>query len=65
MPEVAGDSALLVDPFNIEEIRNGIKKIINDDKLREDLIRKGFKNAERFTLEKMAADYLILYQQVK
>lgn len=62
MPEVAGDSALLVDPYNIEEIRNGIKKIIDDDAFRNELITKGFKNAKRFTLNKIALDYLKLYQ---
>ena len=62
MPEVAGDSALLVDPYKTEEIRNGIKKIINDDAFRNGVINKGFKNAERFTLKKMAADYFKLYQ---
>ncbi len=40
MPEVAGDSALIVDPYNIDEIRNGILKIINDDVNRNELIKK-------------------------
>src|SRR5690606_23854889 len=30
MPEVAGKGALKVDPYNVEEIREGIKKLIND-----------------------------------
>lgn len=65
MPEVAGDSALLVDPYKTEEIRNGIKKIIDDDTFRDELIKRGFKNAERFTLNKIALEYLTLYQQLK
>lgn len=65
MPEVAGDSALLVDPYKIDEIRKGIKKIINDIDYRNDLIQVGYKNSERFTLNKMAQYYLNLYQQVK
>ena len=40
MPEVAGNGALLVDPFSVEEIRNGILKIINDSELRESLIAR-------------------------
>ncbi len=63
MPEVAGNAALLVDPFN-DDIRNGILKIINEDSLRDDLITKGFKNADRFTLENIAEDYLQLYKLV-
>ncbi|MCZ7612757.1 MAG: glycosyltransferase family 4 protein [Ignavibacteriaceae bacterium] len=62
MPEVAGDSALLVDPYNTEAIRNGIVKIINDADYRNELISKGFKNAEKFTLEKMTNNYLSIYK---
>jgi glycosyltransferase involved in cell wall biosynthesis len=64
MPEVAGDSALLVNPYNVEEIKNGIKKIINDDFFRNELINNGFKNAERFTLRKIAEDYLQFYSKI-
>ena len=63
MPEVAGDSALLVDPYKTEEIRNGIKKIINDDAFRSELISRGFRNAERFTLKNIAEQYSLLYNQ--
>jgi glycosyltransferase involved in cell wall biosynthesis len=64
MPEVAGDSALLVNPYNADEIKNGIKKIIDDDFFRNELINNGFKNAERFTLRKIAEDYLQLYSKI-
>jgi glycosyltransferase involved in cell wall biosynthesis len=65
MPEVAGDSAFLVDPYNINEIRKGILKVINDDNYRNDLIENGFRNAERFALGNIASDYLKLYNLVK
>ncbi len=64
MPEVAGDAALLVDPYNTDEIRNGIVKIINDADYRNDLVEKGFMNAERFTLNKIAGEYLKIYLSV-
>ncbi|RLD55831.1 MAG: glycosyltransferase family 1 protein, partial [Bacteroidetes bacterium] len=41
MPEVAGDAALLVDPFSVEEIKNAMLKIAKDNNLRNDLIKKG------------------------
>lgn len=64
MPEVAGDAALLVNPFNHTEIRNGIIKIINDDTYRNKLVENGFWNAERFALSKKANEYLQLYKLV-
>ncbi len=64
MPEVAGDGAVLVNPYNIEDIRNGILKIINDKEYREQLVSNGRINAERFLAKKIANQYTDLYQEV-
>ena len=64
MPEVAGDGALLIDPYNIEEIRKGILKIIEDEVYRIDLIEKGRKNAVRFSVETITNQYADLYREV-
>lgn len=48
LKEVAGDSALFVDPINIAEIRNAFVKLISDRNLQQTLVEKGFKNANRF-----------------
>ena len=54
MPEVAGDSALLMNPESPVEIAKGILRIIGDDSYRKDLIRRGFVRAEEFTWEETA-----------
>ena len=55
MPEVAGDAALLVDPFNIENITDAMKQIYdNKDDLRSKLIEKGFEQKKLFTWERTA-----------
>lgn len=41
MPEVAADAALYVNPFDIEDIANAMKKIAYDDNLRNELVEKG------------------------
>lgn len=64
MPEVAGDAALLVDPYNVESIRDGVKRLINDQSLRETLVRNGFKNLQRFDEQKIANQYANVYRQV-
>lgn len=64
MPEIAGDAACLVDPYDIASIRNGIQKIILDEKYRNQLIENGFKNCERFKPEKIVDDYYQLYLDV-
>ncbi|MCF8364451.1 MAG: glycosyltransferase family 4 protein [Bacteroidales bacterium] len=52
MPEVAGDAALLVDPFSIESISGALKKIATDEKLRLSLIEKGRERRKMFSWQK-------------
>jgi glycosyltransferase involved in cell wall biosynthesis len=57
-PEVAGDGAHIVDPYSVDEIRDGILKIIEDNDYKEQLIQKGFENIKRFSWEKSARKIL-------
>jgi glycosyltransferase involved in cell wall biosynthesis len=52
LPEVAGDAAILINPYNIEEITAAMKIIINDSETRKQLSEKGLKRANQFTWEK-------------
>lgn len=54
MPEISGDAALLVDPFDVAAISENILKIVNDRDLRNKLIVKGIDRAKEFTWEKTA-----------
>jgi glycosyltransferase involved in cell wall biosynthesis len=64
MPEVAGNAAHLVDPFNVESIRKGILKVIDDDEYREKLIANGFINMKRFKVEAIAKEYQNIYESM-
>ena len=64
MPQVAGNGACLVDPYNIVSIREGITKIINDSEYRNDLLCKGFENVKRYDPDKIAIQYYNLYKKV-
>ncbi|MEA3450628.1 MAG: glycosyltransferase family 1 protein [Bacteroidota bacterium] len=54
MPEVAGNAALYVDPYNIDEISEAMIKIIEDKELRNSLIEKGKIQREKFSWDKTA-----------
>lgn len=54
LPEVVGDAALLVDPLNVEEIADGIRRLTEDDSLCERLSRSGLQRAQRFSWDKSA-----------
>ena len=55
MPEVAGDAALQVDPFDVNAIAEAMEKIIGREELRKNLIAKGHLQKQHFSWEKTAS----------
>lgn len=49
LPEVAGDAALLVDPYDVPAITQGIRTLAEDEGLREDMVRRGLVQADKFS----------------
>jgi len=64
MPEIAGNAACLVDPFNVLEIRGGVLRVINDKSYRKKLIDNGFINVTRFNASVIAEQYKQLYHEI-
>ena len=64
MREAAGEGALLVDPYSVDDIRAAILRIKNEPTLREEIVRKGRENMERYRANTVAARYAELYRQV-
>lgn len=64
MPEVAGDGAILVDPYREEEIRAAIVRLTSDNAFRNVCIEKGYENLKRFHPDLIAEEYLKLYAQI-
>ncbi len=64
MPEIAGNAAKIINPYNIEDIRSGILDLIHDDEYRNSLITYGFTNALRFDSTFIANQYYNLYQEI-
>jgi len=55
MPEVAGDAALLVDPYDVGAIASGIERLVHDQELRRVLVSRGLERATMFTWDKTAS----------
>ena len=64
LPEVVGDAALKVDPFDVTSIAAAIERLINDSVLRRELSVKGRMRAEMFDWLETARQTLEIYQQV-
>lgn len=60
MPEVAGSGALLINPRDTSQISEAIYKLIKSDKIKRDLIEKGYQNIKRFSWQKCARETLNL-----
>jgi len=64
IPEVAGESAIMVEAGDIKQLRDAMKRVLDDDSLRRDLSLKGVLRAARFTLERQGKELLRLYRQL-
>lgn len=65
MPEVGGDAACYVDPYDIRSIRTAVEKVIHDADYRQQLIENGYRNVKRFQLPVIAAQYAALYRRLR
>jgi len=65
LPEVAGDGAIYADPLSVEQILEAMLKIAENDSLRDNLIEKGSKQAEKFSWEKCAEETLEIFNNLK
>lgn len=65
LPEVVGKSALLINPWKVEELESAIKELALKNSLREKLINAGFKNVERFKWEKTAEQTIAVFNNGK
>lgn len=64
LPEVAGDAALQVNPYDVEAITGGLLRLLTDGGLRAELRQKGLAWAAQFTWEHTARATLAAYREV-
>jgi glycosyltransferase involved in cell wall biosynthesis len=64
LPEVAGEAALLVDPYDVDDIARGIWTIANDADLRTELSRRGKLQAEKYSVERYRERVAALYDSL-
>ena len=67
VPEIVGDAAIVVqDPYDSSAIAESMADIVDNKKLREELIQKGLKRVESgiFSWQKAAEKLLELYERV-
>jgi glycosyltransferase involved in cell wall biosynthesis len=64
MPEIAGDAALFVDPYNVESLISVTHRLLTNFGLREELIGLGRTRARRFSWNRCAEETVAVYREV-
>jgi len=64
LPEVGGDAVIYVNPNDINDIKEKIQIVLNNEGLQKQMIQKGLKRAKEFTWEKSAKKHIELFQKV-
>lgn len=64
MPEVAGEAALMIDPFNVNDMAEAMSRLLGDTALQDDLRERGLRRAGAFTWERTSKMYLELYEEI-
>ncbi|MGK7889838.1 MAG: glycosyltransferase family 4 protein [Leptolyngbyaceae cyanobacterium] len=64
LPEVCGDAALYVDPYDVNEIRKAIEQLMNSEFLPPKLIQAGYQQAQKFSAERYVEKLSQAYAKV-
>ena len=64
LPEVVGDAAVLIDPYDPEAIADAIRRVLSDEALRQQLKERGQVRARHFSWDRSVRRVHEIYQEV-
>src|SRR5688500_3758797 len=64
LPEVAGDAAVLVDPYDVDSIVEGLRRVLDDPAFAAELGRRGQERAREFSWERSVEKTLQVYREI-
>ena len=64
LPEVVDSAGITVDPHDTEGLAKAMRQVLTDNKLRDEMIRKGLERAKEFSWEKTAEQTQEVYNEV-
>ncbi|MGI5992708.1 MAG: glycosyltransferase family 4 protein [Methanosarcina sp.] len=64
LPEVVGDAAIVVDPYDANKLVEEMYQLLTDDGLKEEMIRKGLRRSKMFSWDKSARETLRVYKEL-
>lgn len=64
LPEIYGKGALYFNPTDVQDMADKINTVLDDKKLRDQLIKAGYAQSKKYSWSKMAKETLDVYKQV-
>ncbi len=63
LPEVVGDAGILIDPFDIDSLTKAMYKVLINEDIKRNMIKKGLERAKMFNWERTAKETIQVYEQ--
>ena len=63
LPEIYGNAAQYFNPLDVNDMADSINKVLSDSRLRNYLIERGFKQANKYSWQRMAEETLKIYEK--
>ena len=64
LPEVVGDAAILIDPYEPDEIAHAMRRVLTDEALRDDLRARGLARVKEFSWDRSVRRVREIYGEV-
>lgn len=64
LPEVGGDAVEYFDPKDIKSINDTVRRVVEDEKLRKEMIKKGKERLKMFSWGKTTNSFLNIYEKI-
>ena len=64
LPEVVGDAGVMVDPYDVDALANGLQRLVEDSAMRDQLRSKGLVRAKQFSWDETARRTWEILEQV-
>lgn len=62
LPEVAGDAALLIDPYDVQALADALERVLGDSRLRDQLVEQGHRQVQKFSWKRTAQELRNIYR---
>lgn len=64
LPEVGGDAVIYCNPYDIDDIKNKMELVLNDENLQIEMIQKGLNRSKLFSWEKSTQEHIKIFKEL-